>query len=175
MEMLNLKPSFAKKLNREGFRSMHLAVRNGKTKLVHLLLKAVKDLARVKGWKGMIPFHHAATTGNSKLLFEFLEACPESIEDDTIRGETALHLSLKHDDVEAFKLQLGWLQRSRTETMSDSYILLDVKAKNWEDSTALEVIQKVQGRGDNKITVTDDDDSKIKRLKRKLTLSRDVV
>ncbi|KAE8695448.1 hypothetical protein F3Y22_tig00110710pilonHSYRG00029 [Hibiscus syriacus] len=211
MEMLNLKPSFAKKLNREGFSPMHLALKNGKTKLVHLLLETDKDLVRVKGWKGVTPFLYAATTGNHKLLLKFLEACPECIEDVTIRGETALHLALKHGDVEAFKLLFGWFQRTRhaksaftfedkmvnwkdndgntvlhiaamkeqreeMKLMLDSYVLLDVKAKNSKGLTAQDIIQKdekqLPGRNikvdDDDMIYDDDVDSKIKGMKKKV-------
>ncbi|GMI79244.1 hypothetical protein like AT4G10720 [Hibiscus trionum] len=133
LEMINLKPSFAKKLNRDGFSPMHLALINGNTKLVLRLLATDKDLVRVKGWKGMTPFHHAATTGNSKLLFEFLEVCPECIEDVTVRDETALHLALKNDHVEAFKLLFGWLQRSR-QAHANSVFAFENKMVNWKDS-----------------------------------------
>ncbi|KAK5833026.1 hypothetical protein PVK06_016836 [Gossypium arboreum] len=52
MEMMNLKPSFARKLNRDGFSPMHLALRNGQIKLVLRLWKADKDPVRVKGREG---------------------------------------------------------------------------------------------------------------------------
>ncbi|KAE8676358.1 hypothetical protein F3Y22_tig00111617pilonHSYRG00024 [Hibiscus syriacus] len=45
LEMMNLMPSYAKKLNQDGFSPMHLAVRNGHTELVFRLLKTDKDLA----------------------------------------------------------------------------------------------------------------------------------
>ncbi|KAH1064609.1 hypothetical protein J1N35_029596 [Gossypium stocksii] len=84
MEMMNLKPSFARKLNRDGFSPMHLALRNGQIKLVLRLLKADKDLVRVKGREGMTPLHCVVTMGNSNMLIELLEACPECIEDVTV-------------------------------------------------------------------------------------------
>ncbi|GMI79243.1 hypothetical protein like AT4G10720 [Hibiscus trionum] len=131
MEMINLKPSFANKLNLDGLSPMHLALINGQTKLVLRLLKTDEDLVRVKGWQGKTPFHYAATTGNSKLLFEFLEACPECIEDVTVRDETALHLALKHDHVEAFKLLFGWLLRS---PLGHKIIAFETKMVNWKDN-----------------------------------------
>ncbi|MBA0612149.1 hypothetical protein Godav_012789, partial [Gossypium davidsonii] len=45
MEMMNLKPSSARKLNQDGFSPMHLAFRNGHPKLMlRVLLKIDKDL-----------------------------------------------------------------------------------------------------------------------------------
>ncbi|PPS02282.1 hypothetical protein GOBAR_AA18379 [Gossypium barbadense] len=129
MEIMNLKPSFARKLSQDGFSLMHLAFRKGHTKLLLRLLKTDKDLVRVKGREGMTPFHCAATMGNSNLLFHFLEACPECIEDVTVRDETALHLALKNDHIEAFNLLTGWLQSNRRRGANE----LEKKVINWRD------------------------------------------
>ncbi|XP_039064331.1 ankyrin repeat-containing protein BDA1-like [Hibiscus syriacus] len=99
-------------LNRDGFSLMHLASMNGGTELVLRLLKIDKDLGRVKGREGMTPFHYVVATRNSRLLVEFLEACPCCIEDVTVRDETALHRALTKDQIEAFNLLIGWLQRT---------------------------------------------------------------
>ncbi|XP_052490874.1 ankyrin repeat-containing protein BDA1 [Gossypium raimondii] len=171
MEMMNLKPSFARKLSQDGFSPMHLAFRNGHTKLLLRLLKTDKDLARVKGREGMTPFHCAATMGNSNLLFHFLEACPECIEDVTVRDETALHLALKNDLLEAFNLLTGWLQSNRRRGANElekkvinwrdddgntvlhiaaikcDNIYLYVTAKNSDGLTSREIIEKVERRG----------------------------
>ncbi|KAE8713911.1 putative Ankyrin repeat-containing protein [Hibiscus syriacus] len=143
MEMMNLKPSFAKKLNPNGFSPMHMALRTEQTKLVLRLLKTDKDLVRVKGWEGMTPFHYVVTTGNSRLLVNFLEACPECIEDVTVRDETALHLALKQDQIEAFSLLIGWLQRTRQT--HGSVFSFEKKMANWkddQDNTLLHIAAK---------------------------------
>ena len=44
------------------------------------------------------------------LLAEFLSVCPKSIQDLTIRKETALHIAVKSDKVEALQVLLGWLE-----------------------------------------------------------------
>ncbi|EOY18305.1 Ankyrin repeat-containing protein, putative [Theobroma cacao] len=115
MEMMNLKPSFARKLNQAGFSPMHLALRNDKIQAVLRLLKFDIGLVRVKGREGLTPLHHAVGTGNLDLSIRFLEACPEAIEDVTVRDETALHLAVKNDMFEAFEVLMGWLRRSRHE------------------------------------------------------------
>ncbi|KAE8682063.1 putative Ankyrin repeat-containing protein [Hibiscus syriacus] len=143
MEMMNLKPSFAKKLDSNGFSPLHLALRSAQTKLVFRLLKADKDLVRVKGWEGMTAFHYVVTTGNSRLLVNFLEACPECIEDVMVRDETALHLALKEDQIEAFNLLIGWLQRTRR--IHDRVFSLEKKMANWkddQDNTLLHIAAK---------------------------------
>ncbi|XVF75401.1 hypothetical protein PTKIN_Ptkin13bG0185300 [Pterospermum kingtungense] len=49
VEMLNLKSSFAKKLNPDGFTPMHLALQNHQNQLLYELLRINIDLVRVKG------------------------------------------------------------------------------------------------------------------------------
>ncbi|PPD92643.1 hypothetical protein GOBAR_DD10402 [Gossypium barbadense] len=153
---------------------MHLAFRNGHTKLLLRLLKTDKDLARVKGREGMTPFHCAATMGNSNLLFHFLEACPECIEDLTVRDETALHLALKNDLLEAFNLLTGWLQSNRRRGANELekkalkmllYVgkYLDVTAKNSDGLTSREIIEKVERRG---LNMSDATATKIKHIKK---------
>ncbi|KAL4334071.1 hypothetical protein GQ457_07G018250 [Hibiscus cannabinus] len=131
MEMMHLKPSFAKKLNPQGFSPMHLAVITEQNELVLRMLKANKDLVCVKGWGGLTPFHYVVTTGNCRLLVSFLEASPECIEDVTVRDETAFHLALKEDQIEAFNILIGWLQRTRRT--HGSVFSFEKKMANWED------------------------------------------
>jgi hypothetical protein len=40
------------------------------------------------------------------------KVCPKSVEDVTSRSETALHVALKNDKLDAFQLLLGWLRRA---------------------------------------------------------------
>ncbi|KAH1064349.1 hypothetical protein J1N35_029336 [Gossypium stocksii] len=211
MEMMNLKPSFARKLNPDGFCPMHLAVVNGKTELVLRLLQTDKDLVRVKGTEGMTPFHRVVTMGNSQsqLLVEVLEACPKCIEDVTVRNETALHLALIKNQMKAFGILIGWLQRSTGTHISildfeknivnwtdkdnntvlhiaakkgqdealklllDSQLWLNVKAKNSDGLTALKIKEKRETPSiDINMSGKDDDDPKIKQLKKKVNFSR---
>ncbi|XVE69055.1 hypothetical protein DITRI_Ditri09bG0118800 [Diplodiscus trichospermus] len=51
MEIMSLKPSFARKLNQEGLSPIHLAVKKGHKELVLYLMENAKDLVRVKGKK----------------------------------------------------------------------------------------------------------------------------
>ncbi|KAK8334121.1 hypothetical protein V6Z11_A10G252300 [Gossypium hirsutum] len=115
MEMINLKPSFARKLNQAGFSPMHLALQNNRTQAVLRLLKFDEGLVRVKGRGGLTPLHHVAQIGDVDLLIKFLEVCPEAVEDVTVRDETVFHLAVKNDMFEAFQVLVGWLIRSRHE------------------------------------------------------------
>ena len=79
MEMMNLKPSFARKLNQGGFSPIHLALQNQQTEMVIDLLSVDKDLVRVKGREGYTPLQ--AGEGNVPLLSQFLDHCPNCILD----------------------------------------------------------------------------------------------
>ncbi|XVE69058.1 hypothetical protein DITRI_Ditri09bG0119100 [Diplodiscus trichospermus] len=52
MEIMSLKPSFARVLNQEGLSPIHLAVKQGHKEIVLRLLQIDKDLVRVRGKKG---------------------------------------------------------------------------------------------------------------------------
>ncbi|KAL4290722.1 hypothetical protein GQ457_14G023390 [Hibiscus cannabinus] len=115
MEMMNLKPSFATRLNQDGSSPMHLSLKNNRTQTLLRLLKFDRGLVRVKGREGLTPLHHVVQTGDVDLMVKFLEACPEAIEDVTVRDETVFHLAAKNDMFDAFQVLVGWLVRSRHE------------------------------------------------------------
>ena len=112
MEIMRLKPSFARKLNQQGFSPIHLALQHGRKKLVLRFVDIRKYLVRVKWREGLTPLHFVSQTGDIDLLAAFLEACPKSIEDVTIRSETALHIAMKYGQLEALKVLVGWLRRT---------------------------------------------------------------
>nr|POE68281.1 ankyrin repeat-containing protein bda1 [Quercus suber] len=140
MEMMRLKPSFARKPNQDGFSPIDLALLNGHTKMVHQLLHVDQDLVRVRGRENMTPLHHVAK-GNLKLdceekrndkldlLIEFLSICPDSITDVTTQNETALHIALQNDQIESFKALVGWLASHWSQNASD----YERKILNWKD------------------------------------------
>ncbi|XP_075655817.1 ankyrin repeat-containing protein BDA1-like [Castanea sativa] len=138
MEMMRLKPSFARKLNPDGFSPMHLALQNDQTQMVLRLLEVDGDLACIQGREGVTSLHHAVETGDLYLVAKFLSVCPNSIKDVTIRSETALHIALKTDQSGAFELLVGWLRRSWFKNA----LLWEKRVVNWEDeegNTALHV------------------------------------
>ncbi|KAK7821768.1 ankyrin repeat-containing protein bda1 [Quercus suber] len=108
MEMMRLKPSFARKPDLNGYSPIHLAVQGRHTQMVRRLLQVDGDLVRVKGKEGRTPLHdvaaEAATEQQLDLLFKFLSDCPNSIEDVTIQNQTALHIALENNNLGAFKL-----------------------------------------------------------------------
>ncbi|XP_022747253.1 ankyrin repeat-containing protein BDA1-like [Durio zibethinus] len=113
MEIMTLKPTFARKLNQQGFSPIHLAVEKGHKELVLLLLENNKDLVRFKGKKGETPLHYAITREhNLDLIARFLEVCPECIRDVTTTNETALHIATRNNELKALKLLCGMLKRT---------------------------------------------------------------
>ncbi|MFQ6655692.1 hypothetical protein Gotur_026136 [Gossypium turneri] len=96
MEMIKIKPTFAKKLNQAGFSPMHLALQNDRTQAVLRLLRFDEGLVRVRGREDLTPLHRVVQTGNVDLLIKLLAVCPEAIEDVTVRDLAVKMTCLKH-------------------------------------------------------------------------------
>ncbi|KAG2267344.1 hypothetical protein Bca52824_061899 [Brassica carinata] len=111
MEMLNLKPSFARKLNTSGYSPLHLAVDKDKAKFVGRMLLLDKGLVRVKGRNGITPFLLLVSRGKADLVAECLLNSPECIQDETVDRQNALHLAVVHDRFEVLQVLTGWIQR----------------------------------------------------------------
>lgn len=107
IEVMRLKPSYAYKLNQQGFSPIHLAMQHleelnnlqgvdpdqlaiQKRKMMTMMRRLVeidKDIVRVKGREGITPMQFASDDGQVDLLAAFLFVCPDSINDVTIRGQ----------------------------------------------------------------------------------------
>ncbi|KAM7271736.1 hypothetical protein ACFE04_030950 [Oxalis oulophora] len=122
LEILNLMPSYARKLNQNGATPLHLAVESKNMDVIDCLIRNDKDLVRVKGRKGMTPLFHAIMNENVDLVLKFLVACPECILDENHLSESSPCFALKNDKLKIFRLLVGWLRRS---THKD--------ARDWED------------------------------------------
>lgn len=112
IEVMNLKPSLAFKLNKQGFSPIHLAMQKKEKTMVLCFVDINKDLVRVKGKEGWTPLHYASQIGEVDLLAYFLNACPESIEYLTVRCETALHIAINNAQFDALKVLVGWLEKN---------------------------------------------------------------
>ncbi|AET03520.1 putative ankyrin repeat-containing domain, PGG domain-containing protein [Medicago truncatula] len=112
IEIMNLKPSFALKLNPQGFSPIHLAMQKNKKRMVYHFVSINKDLVRVRGREGITPLHFACQNGEVQMLAYFLRLCPESIEYLTVRRETALHISVKNEQYEALQVLVSWLKKN---------------------------------------------------------------
>ncbi|KAG5527286.1 hypothetical protein RHGRI_028249 [Rhododendron griersonianum] len=134
VEIMNLKPSLSTKLNPNGLSPLHLALLNGHFETVKGLVELDKDLVRVKGREKLTPLcsrpnirAHAGTDRAQKddragILAEFLCACPESIEDQNVRGETALHNAVRNRNVRALGVLMGWIRMTGTNWVWVKYI-----------------------------------------------------
>ena len=130
MEIMRLKPSFARKPNQDGFSPIDLALQKGHSEMVHQLLHVDQDLVRVRGKENMTPLHHVAKRNDQlDLLIEFISICPDSIADVTTQNETALHIALKNDNIESFKALVGWLASNWSQNALD----YERKILNWKD------------------------------------------
>ena len=130
MEMMRLKPSFARKPNLEGFSPIHLALLYKHTEMVSRLLQVDGDLVRIKGREGITPLHYAVVVDDQlDLLAEFLSVCPDFIEDVTTRNETVLHITLKYNKLKAFKFLVEWIRQKR----SKNSIFWERKILNWKN------------------------------------------
>ncbi|KAF9600659.1 hypothetical protein IFM89_011242 [Coptis chinensis] len=111
LEIMILKPSLGRKLNLNGFSALHLALKKGHEKLVRGFLTMNGELVRVKGKEGKTPLHCAAAAGDSTaLLRKMIYVCPDSVKELTVRRETALHLSVKNNQYEAFKVLIDCIK-----------------------------------------------------------------
>ncbi|KAJ9174206.1 hypothetical protein P3X46_017257 [Hevea brasiliensis] len=139
MEIMNLKPSFSKKLNKDGLSPMHLAVQNDHMLVVMWLIDVDRNLVRVKGKGGFTPLHYAAEQGNLSILRECFKGCPESIKDVAFQGETALHIAVKHHRKDAIELLLmEWLRWSEFKD-ADFWEAELLNWKNKEGKTVLHI------------------------------------
>ncbi|WZZ89367.1 hypothetical protein YC2023_117946 [Brassica napus] len=113
-----LQPSFAKKLNTEGFSPLHLAVQNHQSELAKELIMFDSTLVRIPGRGGMTPLHHV------------------SIRDTNLNGETAFQITVMNDKYKELKILRGWVQRLHNSDSSstENYVL---NKCNREGNTAL--------------------------------------
>ncbi|CAG7868892.1 unnamed protein product [Brassica rapa] len=126
VEMLNLKPSFAKKLNTNGCSPLHLAVEKDQQELVTWLLRIDPSLAGVKGREGITLFHLLVLRGNVDLVVECLVTSPECIRDVSVTGQNALHLAVMNERFEVLQVLTGWIQRmSQKNARSIKYSALN--------------------------------------------------
>ncbi|PIM99157.1 26S proteasome regulatory complex, subunit PSMD10 [Handroanthus impetiginosus] len=118
LEILNLMPSFGKKLNPKGLSPLHVALEHKRITTARSLVRMDKQLVRVKGKQGFTPLHLAAKFANAdnddelEMLSDFLLECPESINDLNNRFQTALHVSLEYNCSGSSALILNWITRT---------------------------------------------------------------
>lgn len=123
VEIMNLMPSLAKKLNPQGLSPLHVAVKNGKSDMALALVNFDKELIGIKGKGGLTPLHHAVTrkleddvSDQLELLAKLLVGCPTSIAVLNNRLQSAVHVALESQNVDSAKLLVNWLINVAKET-----------------------------------------------------------
>ncbi|KAE8698665.1 putative Ankyrin repeat-containing protein [Hibiscus syriacus] len=133
MEIMNLKPSFARKLNQDGLSPMHLAIKKGHKEMALRFMEMDKDVVRVKGKSGKTPLHLISKFGNHDgLLDRFLEVCPECVLDVTTKNRTALHIATKYKRLDVLQVLIRMLRKKNKD-----YYREVVSRKDEEGNTAL--------------------------------------
>ncbi|PIN12268.1 26S proteasome regulatory complex, subunit PSMD10 [Handroanthus impetiginosus] len=125
LEILNLMPSFGKKLNPDGLSPLHVAVELKNITTARSLVRMDKQLVQVKGKEGFTPLHLAARNASNddelEILANFLHECPESIHDLNNRFQTAVHVALEYNDHNgASTLLLKWIRLTSRESILGS-------------------------------------------------------
>ncbi|KAK8576833.1 hypothetical protein V6N13_121833 [Hibiscus sabdariffa] len=150
MEIMSLKPSFARKLNQRGLSPMHLAIEKGQHEMALRLLQVHKDLVRVRGKNGETSLHYLCKVENQHhLLDRFMQACPESIRDATVQNRTALHIAVENNRPDVLRVLLRLLGKN------DHY-QEEVNRQDEDGNTALHIAARnnqSQSDGSSKSTV----------------------
>ncbi|KAL7188455.1 hypothetical protein ACSBR1_038333 [Camellia fascicularis] len=110
-EIASLKPSFVVKLNQYGYSPIQLASMVEQAEIVKELITIDPKLCLLKGREKTTPLHCPAMAGHTDVVNCLLDGCPQSLVELTIWNETALHLAVKSNQLEAFKLLFEWLQK----------------------------------------------------------------
>lgn len=116
-EVLRLKPEISSSLNKDGFAAIHLASANGFVDIVRELLMVKHELGYLRCSDSRTPLHLAAITGRTEVIRELLRICPASIEDVTVGGETAVHLAVKNNQLEALKALVESFKHSNIQDL----------------------------------------------------------
>ncbi|KAG4127531.1 hypothetical protein ERO13_D10G221000v2 [Gossypium hirsutum] len=133
MEIMSLKPSFARKLNHQGLSPIHLAVEKGNQEMALRLIETDNDLVRVRGKNGVTPLHYICEVGtHDGLLDTFLKTCPDSIRDVTTANCTALHIATENNRLDALQVLTRTLRKK-------DYCWEVVNRKDKNGNTALHI------------------------------------
>ncbi|GMQ11542.1 hypothetical protein CsSME_00054145 [Camellia sinensis var. sinensis] len=143
-QILTLRPEFATELNQDGFSPLHIASANGYLEIVKELLKVDRDMCAVRGREKRIPFHYAVIKGRIHVMKELLAASPDSVEHVTVRGETALHLAIKKNQIEGLRVLVEHIKDFKKEgvlNMKDEHgntiLHLAISGKQYDASLSL--------------------------------------
>ncbi|XP_052876539.1 ankyrin repeat-containing protein BDA1-like isoform X1 [Gossypium arboreum] len=132
MEMMKLKPSFARKLSQQGVSPIHLSLEKGHKEMVLRFLQMDKDFVRVTEKNGETPLHYICKVGNHDSLLEtFLKACPDCIRDVTTENRSALHIAAENKRLDVLQILIRMLKKD--------YYREEVNRKDEDGNTALHI------------------------------------
>ncbi|RDX66381.1 Ankyrin repeat-containing protein BDA1, partial [Mucuna pruriens] len=143
-KIMSLKPSFGLKLNPQGYAPIHLALQHGHDGMVLHLVHNDKDLIRTKGREDFTPLHFASQLGKVDLLTKFLQVCPDSIIDVTDKNETALHVALKYQQIEALEFLVRWVKTVPSIDLEETIL-------NWKDEAGNTILHIAASNNDRKV------------------------
>lgn len=103
-ELLNRKQELATELDSEGSPPLHLASTKGYTEMVKELLRSNPDICGFTDKDGRTPLLLATMKGLVDVIKELIQTKPTVIRVWVDRGETILHVCVKHNHLEALKL-----------------------------------------------------------------------
>ena len=103
-EILSQKPELAGELDSQGFSPLHLAAAKGYPEVVTALRPADPEMCFSCDKYERNPLHLAAMKGRLDVLKELVRARrPHAARTRVQRGETILHLCVRHNQLEALK------------------------------------------------------------------------
>ena len=113
--VLKIRKQLACEKNQDGFSPLHLASANGHVEVVKELLKLEGEynLSTIQGPEQRTALHCAVVKERIEVITELMSASPDSVEMKTIRGETALHLAVKNNQIGSFKMLVGYLKQHK--------------------------------------------------------------
>lgn len=114
-EMARLWPQLTSIKNQLGETTMHILSTNGDAEMVQIFGELNRELCLEGDNSLMIPLHRAAMHGNSDVIRALVSVCPESLENLTSNGETALHLAVKKSRSDAFQVLVDEAKSHRKE------------------------------------------------------------
>ncbi|RVX15463.1 hypothetical protein VitviT2T_002301 [Vitis vinifera] len=120
---------YVKELNQQGYSPIHLAAAHGHVDVVRMLIEISSELCCLKGRDGMTPLHCASVKGRAETMSLLISASPLCVIEVTERGETALHVAARNNQLDALRVLVEWLRRTKA--------LVVINSKDGDGNTVL--------------------------------------
>ena len=132
---------YVKELNQHGYSSIHLAAANGHVNVVERLLGISHELCYLRGKGGLTPLHYASIKGRADTISLLLSSSPLCVVEETERGETALHIAVRNNQLEALRVLVEGLKRS------NNLVII-----NWKDREGNTILHLAAARKNHQVT-----------------------